>query len=264
MLPLDFDLHNRRLTLAAADINDLVAIDKVRSQLPDDVEVETLLAGESEIDRAIDQYYGYELSIDGILHEIETGEIDFRSLQASADEYSQPVVRLIDSILTDAVKRDASDVHFEPEANFLRIRYRIDGMLRQIRALHKSYWPAMTVRIKVLSGMNIAESRAYFDALYTVVEATDGAEALTMAMVSSTSIHLLITDVVMPEMGGKLLADQLAEHIPGLKVLFMSGDTDMAMLHHGKLNEGMDFLQKPFTPQSLARKVRDVLDATMS
>jgi general secretion pathway protein E/type IV pilus assembly protein PilB len=62
--------------------------------------------------------------------------------------------------MTDAVKREVSDIHFEPEANFLRIRYRIDGMLRQIRALHKSYWPAMTVRIKVLSGMNIAEMRA--------------------------------------------------------------------------------------------------------
>ncbi len=160
LLPLDFDTANQRLTLAAADINDLVAIDKVRALLPERVELETLLAGESEIDRAIDQYYGYELSIDGILHEIETGEIDFRSLQSSSDEYSQPVVRLIDSILTDAVKRDASDVHFEPEANFLRIRYRIDGMLRQIRALHKSYWPAMAVRIKVMSGMNIAETRA--------------------------------------------------------------------------------------------------------
>jgi type II secretory ATPase GspE/PulE/Tfp pilus assembly ATPase PilB-like protein len=128
--------------------------------LPEQVEIETLLAGESEIDRAIDQYYGYELSIDGILHEIETGEIDWKSLSATDDEYSQPVVRLIDSILTDAVKRELSDIHFEPEANFLRIRYRIDGMLRQIRALHKSYWPAMTVRIKVLSGMNIAEMRA--------------------------------------------------------------------------------------------------------
>ena len=70
------------------------------------------------------------------------------------------MVRLIDSIPTDAVKKEASDIHFEPEANFLRIRYRIDGILRQIRALHKSYWPAMTVRIKVLSGMNIAEMRA--------------------------------------------------------------------------------------------------------
>ncbi len=91
---------------------------------------------------------------------IETGEIDWHSLSATDDEYSQPVVRLIDAILTDAVKHGASDIHFEPEANFLRIRYRIDGMLRQIRALHKSYWPAMTVRIKVLSGMNIAEMRA--------------------------------------------------------------------------------------------------------
>ncbi|MDD2741042.1 MAG: GspE/PulE family protein [Rhodocyclaceae bacterium] len=160
LLPLDFDNANQRLTLAISDINDIVGLDRIRSLLPEHVEVDSLIAGESEIDRAIDQYYGHELSIDGILHEIETGEIDWKSLSASDDEYSQPVVRLIDSILTDAVKHDASDIHFEPEANFLRIRYRIDGMLRQIRALHKSYWPAMTVRIKVLSGMNIAEMRA--------------------------------------------------------------------------------------------------------
>ena len=70
------------------------------------------------------------------------------------------MVRLIDALLTDAVKREASDVHFEPEAGFLRIRYRIDGLLHQIRALHKSYWAAMAVRIKVMSSMNIAETRA--------------------------------------------------------------------------------------------------------
>ena len=160
LLPLDYDRNNRRLALAIADINDIVGLDRVRAQLEEGTEIETLLAGESEIDHAIDQYYGHELSIDGILHEIETGEIDWQSLATTNDEYSQPVVRLIDSILTDAVKREASDIHFEPEANFLRIRYRIDGMLRQIRALHKSYWPAMTVRIKVLAGMNIAEMRA--------------------------------------------------------------------------------------------------------
>ena len=160
LLPLDFDAANHRLTVAIADIDNIVGLDRVRALLPENVEIDPLIAGESEIDHAIDQYYGYELSIDGILQEIETGEIDWRSLSATDDEYSQPVVRLIDSILTDAVKRDVSDIHFEPEANFLRIRYRIDGMLRQIRALHKSYWPAMTVRIKVLSGMNIAEMRA--------------------------------------------------------------------------------------------------------
>ncbi len=160
LLPLDYDAANHVLTVAIADINDIVALDRIRALAGEDIEIDTLLAGETEIDRAIDQCYGYELSIDGILHEIETGEIDFRGLQSSSDEYSQPVVRLIDSILTDAVKRDSSDIHFEPEASFLRIRYRIDGMLRQIRSLHKTYWPAMAVRIKVLSGMNIAETRA--------------------------------------------------------------------------------------------------------
>jgi type II secretory ATPase GspE/PulE/Tfp pilus assembly ATPase PilB-like protein len=70
------------------------------------------------------------------------------------------VVRLIDALLADAVHRGASDMHFEPEAHFVRIRYRIDGVLRQIRSLHKTYWPAMVVRLKVISGMNIAETRA--------------------------------------------------------------------------------------------------------
>ena len=160
LLPLSFDSTLNRLTIAIADINDVVALDKLHGLLAEDIAIETLLAGDSEIARAIDQYYGYKLSIDGILHEIETGEIDFRSLASTTDEYSQPVVRLIDALLSNAVKRDASDVHFEPESAFLRIRYRVDGMLRQVRALHKSYWPAMAVRIKVMAGLNIAETRA--------------------------------------------------------------------------------------------------------
>jgi general secretion pathway protein E/type IV pilus assembly protein PilB len=159
-LALSYSQREQRLKIAIADPNDIVALDKLRTLIHPELLIDTLIAGESEIARAIDQYYGHELSIDGILHEIETGEVDYRSLSASLDEYSQPVVRLVDALLTDAVKHDASDVHFEPEANFLRIRYRIDGILRQIRALHKTYWAAMAVRIKVISGMNIAETRA--------------------------------------------------------------------------------------------------------
>ncbi|MDK9724889.1 MAG: ATPase, T2SS/T4P/T4SS family [Sterolibacteriaceae bacterium MAG5] len=160
LLPLDYRPDRRSLTVAIADPNDIVALDRLRALVTGELLIDPLLAGESEIARAIDQYYGHELSIDGILHEIETGEIDYRSLAANMDEYSQPVVRLVAALLTDAVKREASDIHFEPEAGFLRIRYRIDGTLRQIRALHKSYWAAMAVRIKVMSGMNIAETRA--------------------------------------------------------------------------------------------------------
>ncbi len=70
------------------------------------------------------------------------------------------MVRLISALLADAVERGGSDIHFEPEQNFLRIRYRIDGVLRQIRSLHKTYWPAMAVRLKVMAKMNIAETRA--------------------------------------------------------------------------------------------------------
>ncbi len=160
IFPVALDREARKLIVALADTNNIVALDQVRAQLRGEFSLETRLAGESEIGRAIDQYYGHDFSIDGILHEIETGEIDYQSLQASGDAYSQPVVRLISALLADAVERGASDIHFEPEQSFLRIRYRIDGVLRQIRSLHKTYWPAMAVRIKVMSKMNIAETRA--------------------------------------------------------------------------------------------------------
>jgi len=160
VFPVALDRDARKLILAIADTGNIVAIDQVRAQLKGEFALETRLAGESEIVRAIDQYYGHDFSIDGILHEIETGELDYQSLQASGDAYSQPVVRLISALLADAVERGSSDIHFEPEQSFLRIRYRIDGVLRQIRSLHKTYWPAMAVRIKVMSKMNIAETRA--------------------------------------------------------------------------------------------------------
>jgi general secretion pathway protein E/type IV pilus assembly protein PilB len=160
LFPVALDKERKRLILAISDTNNIVALDQVRAQLRGEYEIELRLAGEQEIIRAIEQFYGHELSIDGILHEIETGEIDYQSLQAAGDEYSQPVVRLISALLADAVERAASDIHFEPEQNFLRIRYRIDGVLRQIRSLHKTYWPAMAVRIKVMAKMNIAETRA--------------------------------------------------------------------------------------------------------
>jgi type IV pilus assembly protein PilB len=160
VFPLEFDRQRNTLMLAMSDTNNLVALDQVRAMLGMDVAVDPVLASDSDIMRAIDQYYGFELSIDGILHEIETGEIDYQSLQTVSDEYSQPLVRLVNALLADAVQHGASDIHFEPEQFFLRIRYRIDGVLRQIRSLHKTYWPAMVVRLKVMSNMNIAETRA--------------------------------------------------------------------------------------------------------
>ena len=160
ILPLSYDPVSNILTLAMSDTFNVVAMDQVRAVHRGLFQVKAVLGGEADITRAIEQFYGFELSIDGILREIETGEIDYQSLQLGNDEYSHPMVRLIDALLADAVQRRASDIHFEPESGFLRIRYRIDGVLRQVRSLHKNYWPAMVVRLKVISTMNIAESRA--------------------------------------------------------------------------------------------------------
>ena len=160
LVPISVDTASKNLTLAISDPDNIIALDQVRALLKDEYRLITLLASESDILRAIDQYYGFELSIDGILHEIEPGELEHQGLQQGVNEFSQPVVRLIDALLTEAVQQNASDIHFEPENSFLRIRYRVDGVLRQVRSLHKSFWPAMVVRLKVMSGMNIAETRA--------------------------------------------------------------------------------------------------------
>ncbi|HEX4995762.1 MAG TPA: response regulator, partial [Methylomirabilota bacterium] len=95
---------------------------------------------------------------------------------------------------------------------------------------------------------------------YVVLEARQGAEALEISNRHAGPIHLLVTDVVMPQMSGRELAQRLATLRPELKVLYMSGYTDDAIVRHGVLASGIAFLSKPFTPNALALKVREVLD----
>jgi general secretion pathway protein E/type IV pilus assembly protein PilB len=110
--------------------------------------------------QSIDQYYDYEMSIEGILKEIESGGAAKMNDETQLrGDYKSPMVRLVDAVLNDAVHHGASDLHFEPEEKFLRVRYRIDGKMVQIRSVHKDYWSAIAVRIKIMSGMNIAETR---------------------------------------------------------------------------------------------------------
>ena len=96
---------------------------------------------------------------------------------------------------------------------------------------------------------------------YIVLDAKHGGDALMICETRTAPINLMITDVVMPHFSGRQLAWRLASRQPTMKVLFMSGYTDDAIVHHGVLESGMPFLQKPFSPEALARKVREVLDA---
>jgi PAS domain S-box-containing protein len=96
---------------------------------------------------------------------------------------------------------------------------------------------------------------------YTVLEARDGQEGAVVAQQHPGPIHVLVTDLVMPRMSGRQLADVVSQARPGVRVLFLSGYTDEAMAQRGAIEAGLAFLQKPFSPISLVRKVREVLDA---
>jgi CheY-like chemotaxis protein len=95
---------------------------------------------------------------------------------------------------------------------------------------------------------------------YIVLEARHGVDALRVAERHRDDIHLMVTDVVMPHMSGRDLAERLSSVRPKMKVLFMSGYTDHAVMHRD-LTPGTAYIQKPFTPEVFARKVRTVLDA---
>jgi CheY-like chemotaxis protein len=95
---------------------------------------------------------------------------------------------------------------------------------------------------------------------YAVVEAVNGEEGLRLARQHDGKIDLVLTDVVMPIMGGKEMADALRASHPGIKFLFTSGYTDDALMQHGVLRPDVKFLQKPYMTATLTRKVREVLD----
>jgi CheY-like chemotaxis protein len=95
---------------------------------------------------------------------------------------------------------------------------------------------------------------------YHVLEGASGPASLAIGKNYQGSIQLLMTDVVMPGMNGRELANQLLSRHPQMRILYMSGYADDAIVHHGVLDAGTNFIQKPFSPDALARKVRLILD----
>jgi CheY-like chemotaxis protein len=111
--------------------------------------------------------------------------------------------------------------------------------------------------------LNIAK-RILREVGYTVLTAASPDDALMTCKAQQGKIHLLLTDVVMPQMGGRVLAETLMVACPGIKVLYMSGYTDDAIVHHGTLDPGTHFIAKPFSAADLVRKVREVLDSDIA
>lgn len=143
------------LRIAIADVYNLPALDYLRQTIPGVNDVHPVIAPESVILEVIDGYYGYDLSIRGLLQDMESSP----NYSFAREDYVNPTVRLVNTILMDAIKLNASDIHFEPEGAFIRLRYRRDGILSQVCTLHSTYWAPICIRLKVMAEMNIAESR---------------------------------------------------------------------------------------------------------
>lgn len=157
MLPVS--MEGTQLRVAMADPYDVVAIDTLRRYLPKGTAIKPLLVTPVALNDAIDTAYGYASSINGILKELESGgeaALDVAGL--SEDKaYAHPIVRLVNALIFEAVKLDASDLHFEPEENFVRLRYRVDGVLFTAQILHRQHWNAISQRLKIMAALNIAD-----------------------------------------------------------------------------------------------------------
>lgn len=160
VVPLSLDESRNKLTVAVSDPFNVLALDEIRMITGMDLDI--VIATLSDIRRAIEAFYSFRSSIDEALVEVveeEKAEIDLSATDESVSVDDAPVVRLVNTILSQAVDAGASDVHVEPFESETRVRYRIDGILFDMLAFPRHLHPPVSSRIKIMSNMDIAEKR---------------------------------------------------------------------------------------------------------
>lgn len=150
------------LSVGMTNPSDIVAMDHIRRLIPG-AHIEVILVSEKSMGKTLDTYYGSGTTASKIAEIIGTGVLKTRQfgLVESADE--APVIKLIDSLVAEAMKSRASDIHIEPEQKNVRVRFRIDGLLQEIDLLPKKLQDSVISRVKVLANMDIAETRSAQD-----------------------------------------------------------------------------------------------------
>lgn len=151
-------LANNILEVGCSEPDNLILMDRVKQHVNSAIKIQPVLVAEEELDFALDCCFGADLTIDEVLNELAASKNDNQIAEPSL-ETSQPIVRLVDKILQDAIKNRASDIHLEPEEFYLRVRYRIDGVLQSKLLLHKDLLAGLIVRIKVMAGLDLTEQR---------------------------------------------------------------------------------------------------------
>ncbi len=210
VMPVFFDSDTRLLEVAISDPTNVLVHDALDDLLGRRVSITYCQASLSEIEAAITRGYGFEQSLDAVIDEMS--HVDANSSNKPVDaadaEQGHPVLRLTNGLIMQAYRAGASDIHFEPEAHYFRVRFRIDGLLVTWRMLHIDHWPACATRLKVIGGLNIAETRT----------TQDGAFSLS---VGSTTIDLRLS--VFPTLHGENIVLRLLDPANACKQLDQIG-----------------------------------------
>ncbi|MDM5232362.1 GspE/PulE family protein [Lysinibacillus pakistanensis] len=146
--------ERNKLFIAMADPMDYFAIEEVR--MATGCQIETSIAAKDDLYRTITKYYDLQESMDAALSDMATSTID---MQTDIEREDSPIVRLVNQIIANGVAQRASDIHFDPQETELRVRYRVDGVLRTERSLPKNMQSVVLARIKIMGNLNITENR---------------------------------------------------------------------------------------------------------
>jgi len=165
VVPVDRDDTANTVTVAVSDPSDLDAIDGIRHALNKDVDLR--IASDEDIDVALRRYYGTkDDSVSKMIQEITEGEVQISTLanvggieDGAAVDADAPIIKLVNQLIVDAFKMRASDIHLEPLAKHFRVRYRIDGVLHEMKSPPKRLQASIISRLKIMSNMSIAERR---------------------------------------------------------------------------------------------------------
>jgi general secretion pathway protein E/type IV pilus assembly protein PilB len=149
--------------VAMADPFDVRALDRIRSFAPPGATLELFLAGENDITEFIEQSYGAAANVQHWLSELEQEAI----VETQAEDH--PVIQAVETLLKQAVTAGASDIHLEPEETSVRVRIRVDGALQEMTLIHRTHWPKLAQRFKILAGMDIVDTRSIQDGRFNKV-----------------------------------------------------------------------------------------------
>jgi type IV pilus assembly protein PilB len=218
---------NDRLTIAMADPLDMVAIDEVRYKTG--LSINRVIATPEDIDAAIAQFYTVADSVEGFFGELPS-ETPATTTPGAEDA---PIVRLVEVLLTEAVKQKTSDVHIEPDQDILRVRFRVDGVLREEARPPARLHPAIVARIKVLAGMDVSEKRLPQDGRFAI-------------QVSDRTVDLRVS--TLPTVHGeKVVIRVLDQHgwDMSLRTIGLSGKQQDTLRSQLQATEGMILISGP-------------------